>query len=128
MVVRGMLRAMDLDHIVLAVSELDVSVRYYDVLFPLLGFTKRREHVYVNAEGVAIHVRQAKNPSHGYEQAGVGLNHLAVAASSRSEVDEVGRRMKEAGFAVPDVRTNEGGYALFMKDRDGLRVEVGHEA
>jgi lactoylglutathione lyase len=119
---------MDLDHIVLAVSELDESVRYYDVLFPLLGFTKRREHVWVNAQGVGIDVQQAKNPAYAYERAGVGLNHLAVAARSRSEVDEVARQMKVAGFAVPEVQTIDGAYALFMKDKDGIRVEVSHEA
>jgi catechol-2,3-dioxygenase len=115
---------MDLDHVVLTVSDLEESARFYDTLLPLLGFLKTREHVYANGQGVAIDVQQAADPSYAYKRGGVGLNHLAVRASSRAEVDDVARHMKEAGFAVPEVQLIDTAYALFMADRDGLRVEV----
>ena len=36
--------------------------------------------------------------------------------------------MASAGFVVPDAQELDGAYALFMKDRDGIRVEVSFEA
>lgn len=33
------------DHVSLLVSSLDASMPYYDVLLPLLGFSKKRDHV-----------------------------------------------------------------------------------
>jgi catechol 2,3-dioxygenase-like lactoylglutathione lyase family enzyme len=115
---------MDLDHIVLAVSDLRASVPYYDRLLPLLGFTKTRPHVYVNGQGVAVDVQQAAEPSYAYKRPGVGLNHLAVRARSREEVDTVAREMRESGFDVPEGQTLGSAHALFMRDRDGMRFEI----
>jgi lactoylglutathione lyase len=115
---------MDLDHIVLTVSDLELSARHYDVLMPLLGFAKTRPHVYANRQGVAVDLQQATDPTYAYKRGGVGLNHLAVRASSRAEVDELARQLKEAGLEVPHVQIIDTAYALFMLDRDGLRVEI----
>ena len=84
----------------------------------------RRAHVYANRQGIAIDLQQAADPAYAYRRGGVGLNHLAVRASSRAEVDELSRQMKEAGLEVPNVQTIDSAYALFMVDRDGIRVEV----
>ena len=112
---------------VLAVADLEASVPYYARLLLLLGFTKTRQHVWVNEQGFAIDLQQAKHPGHGYERGGVGLNHLAVGAASRAEVDEVARHMAAAGFEVPATQELGDAYALFMKDRDGIRIEVVHD-
>ena len=56
------------------------------------------------------------------------MHHLAVRAGSRAAVDEVARAMAAAGFEVPAAQELDGAYALFMKDRDGIRVEVTFEA
>ena len=118
---------MELDHVVLAVADLDESLRYYDTLLPVLGFQKSRAHVYVNEQGTAIDLQQARDPSHAYKREGVGLNHLAVRAASRADVDAVAAAMAAAGFTVPATQAIDGAYALFMKDRDGIRIEVTHE-
>jgi catechol 2,3-dioxygenase-like lactoylglutathione lyase family enzyme len=118
---------MDLDHIVLAVANLEQSVPFYDELFLQLGFQKARAHVYVNGQGIGIDVQQAKEPTYGYRRGGVGLNHLAVRATSRAEVDAVTAAMGRAGFEVPEAQTIGDAYAVFMKDRDGLRVEITFE-
>ena len=119
---------MHIDHAVLAVSDLAASLPWYEVLLPLLGFTKTRPHVWVNAQDFAVDVQQAKDPAHVYKREGVGLNHLAVRAESRAEVDEVARTMKAAGFEVPAAQELGDTYALFLKDRDGMRIEVSGES
>lgn len=118
---------MEMDHAVLAVSDLASSLPWYEALLPLLGFTKTRSHVWVNAQGFGVDVQQAKEPAHRYSREGVGLNHLAVRAESRAEVDDVARAMKAAGFEVPATQQLGDAYALFLKDRDGMRIEITFE-
>ena len=118
---------MQVDHAVLAVAALAASLPWYEALMPLLGFTKTRQHVWMNAEGFAVDVQQAKDPAHGYKREGVGLNHLAVRAGSRAEVDEVAGAMKAAGFEVAATQELGEAYALLVKDRDGMRIEVTFE-
>ena len=118
---------MNLDHIVLACSDVEASARFYNALLPLVGFRKTRNHVYVNEQGVGLDLRSAKDPSYAYRRAGVGVNHIAVAASSRDAVDEVRRGMLAAGFEVPEPQQIDEAYALFLPDRDGMRLEVSYE-
>lgn len=119
---------MQVDHAVLAVSDLPASLPWYEALLPLLGFTKTRAHVWVNAQAFGLDLQQAKDPTHAYAREGVGLNHFAVRASSRAEVDYVARAMKQAGFDVPTTQDFGDAYALFLKDRDGMRIEVTFES
>ena len=118
---------MTLDHLVLAVADLEQSLPYYARLLPLLGFRPTRAHVWVNEQGIAIDLQQAKDSSYGYRREGVGLNHLAMRASSRAQVDAVRDAMAAGGHSVPATQTIDAAYALFMKDRDGIRIEVTFE-
>jgi catechol 2,3-dioxygenase-like lactoylglutathione lyase family enzyme len=116
---------MKLDHIVLLVGDLERSLPYYEALLPLIGFTKSRDHVFGNADGVYIDFQQAKEPGEGYRRYGVGLNHLGFTAPSRSAVDAVGTAMRAARFEVPEPQSfGDDAYALFMKDPDGIRFEI----
>ena len=99
---------MKLDHLVLAVADLEASLPYYERLLVLLGFTKTRKHVWVNEHGFGLELRQAKDPAHAYKREGVGLNHLAVGAESREAVDEVARQMKERASRCPPRRSSAG--------------------
>jgi hypothetical protein len=40
------------DHVTLLVGSLEVSMPYYDALLPLLGFKKKRDHVWTDGSGV----------------------------------------------------------------------------
>jgi len=113
-----------LDHIVVLVSELERSLPYYETLLPLIGFSKRREHVFGNAEGLSIDIRQAPEPGHAYRRLAPGLNHLGFRARDREALSEVALAMGEAGFEVPRIQAFEDGYALFFKDPDGMRLEL----
>lgn len=115
---------MKLDHIVLMLGDLGASLPYYETLLPLLGFEKSRDHVWGNGEGVHLDLKQAPEPEPGYRRYGVGLNHLGFTAPDRDAVEAVAAAMAAAGFDVPARQSLGGAYALFMKDRDGIRFEI----
>lgn len=116
---------MKLDHIVLYLSDLDRCLPFYDLLLPLLGFEKSRDHVFVNAEAIHFDLRQASEPERGYHRYAPGLNHLAFIADSREQIDETATAMAAAGFDVPAFQQFSDGEALFLRDFDGMRVELG---
>lgn len=115
-----------LDHVTLLVSSLAGSMPYYDALLPLLGFTKRREQVWTDGAGFYIQFLQAKSGTRPYERYGAGLNHLGFGAPDPEAVVRIRDAMREAGFPAPEIQDLGGATALFMKDPDGLRVEITH--
>lgn len=115
---------MQLDHIVLMLGDLDASLPYYETLLPLLGFAKTRDHVWGNDAGLYLDFKQAPEPEPGYRRYGPGLNHLGFTAPSREAVEALAAKMAAAGFEVPARQTLGDAYALFMKDRDGIRFEI----
>ncbi|GAB4522044.1 MAG: hypothetical protein Tsb0010_06260 [Parvularculaceae bacterium] len=115
---------MKIDHLVILASDLSKSVPWYDALFAAIGFEKIRDHVYTDRAGVAVDLRQAGEPERGYRRFAPGLNHFGVAAASRAEVDRVADAMRAAGFDVSDTQEIGTHHCLFMKDRDGMRVEI----
>ena len=42
---------MKIDHLTLLVASLERSMPYYSHLLPLLGFTRKRDHVWTDGEG-----------------------------------------------------------------------------
>ena len=116
---------MKLDHIVLLVSDLPKSVEFYEKLLPMLGFRKTADHVFGNAEDIYFDIRQAENPDHSYQRYARGLNHIGFTAPDRHTIAQVQDVMKDAGYEVPDVQHFGEGIALFLKDPDGMRIELG---
>ena len=117
---------MKFDHVVISAGDLEASVPWYDAVLTAIGFAKTREHVWVNAEGEAVDVRAA-TVDHGYLRGGAGVNHIGFAAPSREAVEDVAERLRRAGLDVPPIQSFDEARALFMKDPDGLRIEIGHE-
>lgn len=116
--------ALKLDHIVIYVAEMAVSLPFYEALFELLGLERTGDSVFHDGDGLYFDFRQASEPSRGYHRFGPGLNHLGFTAPSCAIVDQVRDEMAARGFEVPDIQLLEGGYCLFMRDPDGMRVEV----
>ena len=115
---------MKLDHIVLLVGSLERSLPYYEALLSAIGFEKSRDHVWGNGDGLYFDFKEATEPGEGYRRYGVGLNHLGFTAPTRDAVDGIAAAMKAAGFEVPETQSLGPAYALFMKDRDGIRFEI----
>jgi lactoylglutathione lyase len=117
---------MKIDHITLLVSSLERSMPYYEQLLPLVGFSKRKNHVWTDGEGFFFQFFQANPGTSPYERHGSGMNHLGFAACSHDQVCEIRRAMQAAGFEVPEIQDLDGVSALFMKDPDGIRFEISY--
>ncbi len=135
-----------LDHIDLAVSDVDRSLAFYlGMLGPIglavegrfqtyrgteevvyLGFGQ--EHVPGAQPETRLGLRKADGGEHHYFE--VGIEHLAFEVDDRDEVDEAYRRCVSAGGTIqspPDehyVDDGEDYYAFFAFDPDGIRIEV----
>lgn len=116
---------MKLDHIVIMVRSLEVSLPWYEMLMGLLDFRKTRDHVWLNCDGVAIDLKQADPDTSDYERFGPGLNHLGFAAADEHAHDAVRTAMAKAGFDVPARQVfGSEGSATFLRDPDGMRIEI----
>lgn len=118
---------MRFDHLVLMAGDLEASAPWYDAVLTAIGFAKTRDHVWVNEDGQAVDLRSASHPEHRYRRGGVGMNHVGFAAPSREAVEAVAARLRDAGLEVPAVQQFDEARALFMKDPDGMRIEIAHE-
>lgn len=116
---------MKLDHLVILLSDTERCLPFYEQLLPLVGFTRVRDHVFANDEAVHLDFRQASEPDKGYHRYAPGLNHLAFVAENCDRIVEVADAMAAAGFDVPEIQSYDDGSALFLRDHDGMRVEIG---
>lgn len=116
--------AMKLDHMVIMVRSLAASLAWYETLLPLLGYAKTRAHVWSHDHAPAIDLKQAKAGTRDYERHGPGLNHLGFTAPDRDALDHVRETMSAAGFDVPEMQYFDGETATFLRDPDGMRVEI----
>jgi catechol 2,3-dioxygenase-like lactoylglutathione lyase family enzyme len=115
-----------IDHVGFEVSELARSARFYDAVFGALGARRMfdSEHAVaygINAPVVWIVVR-GRPPAPGY-------GHLALEASGKAAVDAAHAAGLASGGSddgAPGRRPQYGAryYAAYMRDPDGLRVEV----
>jgi catechol 2,3-dioxygenase-like lactoylglutathione lyase family enzyme len=129
-----------IQHIDLAVSDLDRSLAFYlDLLEPLglkemVRFPTYRgteDVVYLGSDAAGytygwLGLRPADGGEHRYYD--VGVEHIAFEVETREEVDEAHRRCVEMNAKVhhpPEEDSDVAGYyALFVFDPDGLRIEV----
>jgi catechol 2,3-dioxygenase-like lactoylglutathione lyase family enzyme len=115
-----------IDHIGFEVSDLPRSARFYDAIFFALGARRMFESEHAVAYGINgpefwIVVR-GRAPAPGY-------GHVALHASGKAAVDAAHRAGLANGGAddgAPGQRPRYGRryYAGYLRDPDGLRVEV----
>jgi catechol 2,3-dioxygenase-like lactoylglutathione lyase family enzyme len=115
-----------IDHVGFEVSDLGLAARFYDAVFYALGarrmFDSQHAIAYgINAPLVWIVVR-ARPPAPGY-------GHLALRASGKAAVDAAhaaGLATGGADDGAPGERPQYGRryYAAYLRDPDGLRLEV----
>jgi catechol 2,3-dioxygenase-like lactoylglutathione lyase family enzyme len=113
-------------HVAFEVADLGASARFYDAVLHCLGGRRLREGpggiAYGRVEPVLWIVARGRPPGPGY-------GHVALTAAGRAAVDAAWR----AGLATggsddgpPGPRPSYGRryYAAYLRDPDGLRVEV----
>lgn len=115
-----------IDHVGFEVSDLARSARFYDPVFFALGARRMLESEHaiaygINAPQLWIVVR-GQRPEPGY-------GHVALQASGKAAVDGAHRAGLAAGGTddgAPGPRPQYGRryYAAYLRDPDGLRVEI----
>ena len=123
-----------LHHVEIYVSDLSSSAKFWGWFLELLGYAKYQTWrsgrswklgdtyiVFVQAEP-----RHLRIP---YHRRRVGLNHLAFHASSRSQIDEITRRLKKKKIPIlyEEKHPHAGGpdhYASYFEDPDRIKVEL----
>jgi catechol 2,3-dioxygenase-like lactoylglutathione lyase family enzyme len=115
-----------IDHIGFEVSDLARSARFYDAVFFALGVRRMIDSEQAIAYGINSPqfwiVMRDRPPAAGY-------GHVALQASGRAAVDAAYRGGLAAGGVgdgPPGPRPQYGRryYAAYLRDPDGLRVEV----
>ncbi len=130
-------------HIDLCVSDLEASLKFYGELLALLGWLVEQAEEIVGERGErviylpsrggfgegALGLRQAQSPSPAPDRYSVGLHHLAFNASSREQVEEVWKWIRENKIENEGPPADYYGapyHAVFLRDPDGLKLEVVH--
>ena len=133
-----------IDHIQITVKDLRVAEAFDDQLLPLLGFDLRRksgavidEHEFQVVESVHPRLGFAiTSPRRAFATEDVhrrkpgAVHHIAFKVDSRAEVDRLYVQIREIGATIVSPPreypqyTPPGYYALFFKDREGIKYEI----
>jgi catechol 2,3-dioxygenase-like lactoylglutathione lyase family enzyme len=115
-----------IDHVGFEVTDLRRSAAFYDAVFYALGARRMFESEHAIAYGVngpvVWVVVRGRAP-------GAGYGHIALAASGKAAVDgahAAGLATGGADDGAPGPRPQygRGCYAAYLRDPDGLRVEI----
>ena len=127
-----------IQHIDLAVADVERSLAFYRMLLEPLGLTEYdRAPTYRGTEEV-VYLQFGRSffglrPADGgrYRHYDVGLEHLAFQVDTRVEVDEAHERCVAFGGTIQSPpeehyvdKEREDYYAFFAFDPDGIRIEV----
>jgi len=121
-------------HIEINVSDLAASKVFWSWLLEKLGFSKYQEwdqgFSYWENDTYIVFVQTADRfLAESYHRGQTGLNHIAFAADTNHEVDELYRELQSLGIPLlyPERHPFAGGkehYAVFFEDPDRIKVEV----
>ena len=126
-----MARVVGIDHIVLRVSDFEVSRRFYDRLLTFLGFVEEWDlgrTVGWNNGVTMVWVVEAEPGAKPHRTGDIGFHHYAFELDSPAAVDELGDFLKREGVKIVDPPADypsygEGYRAVFFLDPDGLKLE-----
>jgi glyoxylase I family protein len=123
-----------IDHIYIAVSNLERSEAFYDRVLPMLGF---RKNTFMNEDDYHIQyynrhfgfvLRPARTPNRTHDPLAPGLHHFCFRVEDQVAVDTIANSFREAGVVCSDPQLYPeyapDYYAIFFSDPDGIRLEV----
>jgi lactoylglutathione lyase len=112
-----------LDHVVIYAHDLNASVRFYADVLGVLGFEKTRDHVF-GREGLFFDLRQAQIEGPAHARGRPGVDHFGFEARERAAVDRFASHLRALDHPCNLIEFDDGDYALFLTDPDGLRIEI----
>ncbi|MGD9920435.1 MAG: VOC family protein [Pseudorhodoplanes sp.] len=118
-----------IDHVSIAVSDLERASRFYEAVLGMLGYAKLETRPATIAFGrrySEFWLNHRAGMQHGAESSGA---HVALRAASREMVDAFHAAALQHGGASdgpPGLRPQHGDgyYAAFIRDPDGNRIEA----
>jgi catechol 2,3-dioxygenase-like lactoylglutathione lyase family enzyme len=123
-----------IDHIYIAVSNLEASEDFYDrVMTNVLGFKKNKFEIagdphiqYFNRHfGFVLRPSRVRSPHEPYSP---GLHHFCLRVDSAVEVRTVADRLRAIGISATEPKLYpeyaDDYVATFFQDPDGIRLEV----
>lgn len=133
-----------INHLDLTVSDLAVSIPFYDKVLRHLGL-ERLEHApgdrpvwhgtdeRLRLFGIGLCAARPERRGERHDRFAPGLHHVAFHAESRADVDGLYRLLLEIGATILDPpaeypRYGPVYYAVFFADPDGLKLEFVHMA
>src|SRR5262249_44612776 len=123
-----------IDHIYVAVADLDRSIAFYDPVMRLLGFRRGNfpiageRHVHYFNRETQYTLRPARPGTAPHDPYGPGLHHLCFRGATREDVDAIAAALGALGVGAsapalyPEYAPDY--YATFFTDPDGLRLEI----
>ncbi|MGH8503882.1 MAG: VOC family protein [Gammaproteobacteria bacterium] len=137
-----------LHHLAICVSDMQRSEKFYASVLEHLGYAQGQE---MKADAIADHVPGGRNtfiiwtgpggalsiwpgnpasPNKQHDMYSPGLHHLALAADSREQVDELFKHLQKTGANILDAPAEydymPGYYAVFFTDPDGIKLELAY--
>lgn len=122
------------DHIYIAVSDIDRAERFYDDVMRLLDFRKGtmpiagEKHCHYFNQVMQYSIRAARPGARSHDPYSPGLHHFCFRVATTAEVDAVAKGLVALGIAATAPRYcteyGEDYYATFFEDPDGIRLEV----
>jgi len=128
-----MTEVLGIDHIYLAVRDLEASRRFYDVVMKILGFRSGSFRIGGDAHASYYNrhfgfvLRPARTAA-AHDPYAAGLHHFCLRVDTADDVDTIAAQLRDAGIAAtaphlyPEYAPDY--YALFFDDPDGIRLEV----
>ena len=129
-----MTEVIGIDHIYIAVSDLQRSESFYDhVLLQTLSFRKNKftlggdPHVQYFNRHFGYVLRPSRS-SHGHDSYAPGLHHFCLRVESVADVVAVATQLRAAGIKASEANLysqyTPDYWATFFADPDGVRLEV----
>ena len=113
-----------LDHIVIVATNHEASLRFYEAVLAPLGFVRERGQLF-GRDGLFFDVRPATTPRGPRTRGEPGVDHFGFVATTRQQVDELAAVGRTLGDDVAKIiEFDDGDYAVFLRDPDGVRIEL----
>jgi glyoxylase I family protein len=127
-----------INHLDLTVSDLSVSIAFYDKVLGRLGYNRSAEYAgdvpcwvlnsLGGASSIGLHAAGIVAP---HNRNAPGLHHLAFHCESRADIDAFHDFLVMERMHVLDAPAEydytPGYYAIFFADPDGIKLELVHE-
>jgi glyoxylase I family protein len=121
------------DHIYVAVADLERSERFYDAVMKVLGFRKGtapvagERHLHYFNRVTQYTIRPAKHAA-THDPYSPGLHHVCLRVGDDVAVDAAARALRAIGVDASDPKLYPeyapDYYATFFSDPDGIRLEI----